>query len=664
MDGTSTPAASPSSEDVRGALGALAGHGQSALWSKDGKALLELPEIRGRVEAASHGDAGAAVRDVLEAAIARVPTRQYRDLLGIVLGLDPATEGMKAQERRRMAGERFRGGERPVRPGTIRQYHEPRALDQLTEALQVPGAGPGEIGSAVVEPQPFTRHAPDFGDPDAARADPASVLGSFVPIEFPGTGRGLTVGRANDMSVRVIVGRKGSGKTLYLRRLQLALRNEQSVYADDVSTRVPSTDQVVRVSRLCPPHEVPTGLWSRLWQVAILRSALSHITQAPLLYAHLDPGDKDALRNAYEGLGGSATIPRSIGTELSDILFQHDGKRALDNLLASVAVDDAEYELGRCINNLPPLCFFVDGLDDEYRHSPSEWLHCQEGLFHQTMRLLRDGRLGSRLHVTVAIRDVVLASLAQSEHATRFLGSSYVANLRWTSELAGKFLIEKVRRLGPNALSRESASPSLGDWLGRETIVDAAGDDAPLVDYLIAHTRAVPRDVVMLGNGLSYEVIRARQSGEQLSDETIRRAVVQLAATFGREQIAIAASQITSRAGRDLAGDAFDAEIYTDTFGGESPYVKSVSTRLLAILAPYGTGEPLTEADLSNLSRDYREQLDRDDAVELLWGNDLLGVETDEGKVVYRYEVPGADLQMPAAALAYHLHPILRSVFE
>jgi hypothetical protein len=55
----------------------------------------------------------------------------------------------------------------------------------------------------------------------------------------------------------------------------------------------------------------------------------------------------------------------------------------------------------------------------------------------------------------------------------------------------------------------------------------------------------------------------------------------------------------------------------------------------LEVLAPYCSGEPLNDEDLRNLVRDYREQLYRNDAVELLWENDLLGVETAEGEVVY-----------------------------
>lgn len=53
-------------------------------------------------------------------------------LLWIVLGLDPRFAGRSARVRREAAGREFRGGEATVGAGTIRQLHEPRALDALT----------------------------------------------------------------------------------------------------------------------------------------------------------------------------------------------------------------------------------------------------------------------------------------------------------------------------------------------------------------------------------------------------------------------------------------------------------------------------------------------------------------------------------------------------
>jgi len=79
----------------------------------------------------------APVIEVLRAAIERIGSKQSRIVLTIVLGLDPEfpLEGTTLTERREAAGRLFRGGSKPVKWGTIRNYHEPRALGLLTIAI-------------------------------------------------------------------------------------------------------------------------------------------------------------------------------------------------------------------------------------------------------------------------------------------------------------------------------------------------------------------------------------------------------------------------------------------------------------------------------------------------------------------------------------------------
>ena len=58
-----------------------------------------------------------------------------------------------------------------------------------------------------------------FGNPDGSRADIEDLISEFV--DFGGNpAYGHLATRANDSMVRVIVGKLGAGKTVYLRRLQ------------------------------------------------------------------------------------------------------------------------------------------------------------------------------------------------------------------------------------------------------------------------------------------------------------------------------------------------------------------------------------------------------------------------------------------------------------
>ena len=70
-----------------------------------------------------------------------------------------------------------------------------------------------------------------FGNPDGARADLDDLLSRFVDFD-DGALYGDLATRANDATVRVVVGKLGAGKTVYLRRLRDFQRRQESVYAD------------------------------------------------------------------------------------------------------------------------------------------------------------------------------------------------------------------------------------------------------------------------------------------------------------------------------------------------------------------------------------------------------------------------------------------------
>jgi hypothetical protein len=64
-----------------------------------------------------------------------VRQRKYRRLLRYVLPLENDCFDMDVEERRTAAGKNLFGGSKEVKPGTIRTYYEPRALDELARVL-------------------------------------------------------------------------------------------------------------------------------------------------------------------------------------------------------------------------------------------------------------------------------------------------------------------------------------------------------------------------------------------------------------------------------------------------------------------------------------------------------------------------------------------------
>src|ERR1700749_2486760 len=104
------------------------------------------------------------------------------------------------------------------------------------------------------------------------------------------------------------------------------------------------------------------------------------------------------------------------------------------------------------------------------------WLKCQEGLFYQVMRLLRDHKLGGRLHVVICIRDIVMSSVYRSEHAPRYYNEPHIRILSWDRGSLLYLLEQKLRRLPPSLLMRRAArgSPTVSDWLRRRAEGPAA----------------------------------------------------------------------------------------------------------------------------------------------------------------------------------------------
>jgi len=224
----------PSEQEVRAGLAALVRVGPTALWGSETHALFEIPAVRRRIAHPSDTEAPQVVQEALEAGIDRVRSHQYRHLLMIVLGLDPATRDLSARERRKIAGEQFRGRNKPVAAGTIRTYHEPRALDDLAAillALDVDGV-PADIKRAPV-PQPLASQLTCFvigpiGNAFAAHGSPTretyeDSLHVMAEVIEPACAKyGLSPVRADSLA------RAGEITTQIFRRL----RDDDVVIAD------------------------------------------------------------------------------------------------------------------------------------------------------------------------------------------------------------------------------------------------------------------------------------------------------------------------------------------------------------------------------------------------------------------------------------------------
>jgi hypothetical protein len=431
-----------------------------------------------------------------------------------------------------------------------------------------------------------------------------------------------TATRSGHRGVRVLVGRKGSGKTVYLRRFQASVAIEDSVLATPIEQRTPPTEHIIEFSHWRRGHNL-TESWSQVWRAAILRSVTTHVLFSKHLSSYGEPECRTALADLSAQLIPEVNTPRGPYNQLSEIIAAHGSPQELERMLRMPAWGDMEYWLGEFIRDAPPIFFYLDAVDEEFKASPHYWMRCQQGLFYQVMRLLRDPMFGSRLHIVISVRDNVFSSVLRSEHATRYRTDPHIKLLTWNRIAIDYFLHRKLERLDAQFLMEGSGDRRLIDWLGRETVENSARHlEEPLGDYLVRHTRLLPRDIILLGNALTDAVVRAKKAGKDAVDEAEIREVVSKVATWcGKEQLEICGNQILG----DLIPHGAARKSELQPYTSDQEYERHISGRIADIIS--GLGEDQFDGEtLGLLAEMGREELGESiDLPSVLWQNGLLG---------------------------------------
>jgi hypothetical protein len=289
------------------------------------------------------------------------------------------------------------------------------------------------------------------------------------------------------------------------------------------------------------------------------------------------------------------------------------------------------------------------------------WLRCQEGLFYQVMRLLRDAKLGGRLHIVICIRDLVLSSVFRSEHQTRYREEPHISLLKWDRTAVLYFLQRKIEQLEAKYFT---ADPDLGrtltSWLGLSSIHNRGRNiDEPIEQYLLRHTRLLPRDIVTLGNYLCREISKNKTYTNILSpNEIVETCVHNAAKVFGDEQLTICGNQISSNIMPEHAATHGYSEVYT----GDKEHIRRVTDDLKTLVRAIGKDhflwrELMEQKDLSRSLFD-----DRADPFSVIWQNGLLGYLEETGtrkRVVFYSEDAMDDFNLPEGKTEYVFHSCL-----
>lgn len=493
-----------------------------------------------------------------------------------------------------------------------------------------------------------------FGTPDGSRASIDTVMHDFVDLESIASFGALAT-RADDATVRVIVGKMGAGKTVYMRRLFSHQDSSNAVYADAPQQTLPQTDLIVQVCNWYP-RAFLTEKWMHLWGRAILRSLATHLMASPEMAQHVSPETAEELQRYYGDLIGEFRRPRSIYSAMREIISSHNSGNHLSRYLENPAWDDLEDALAEVLRNSRPVFFYLDAVDDTFNAAPFYWLRCHEGLFLQVMQLLRDSKFGSRLHVVICVRDLVLSSIFQSEHAPRYHGEPHIRLLDWTSEAIEYLLLSKLERLAPRYKMAPDVPNPVQAWLGASWVHnERRGIDENLLEYLIRHTRLIPRDIVSLGNELSRVVLEQKAAGRsEIPPEALRMAVAESSKRFGDSQLAQCASQIAA----DTMPRHAAALGFSDGYISSQEYAASVRDQMKLIISSIGVDRFKASAlkAMDDLSRDQFQDSTRVSSV--LWQNGLLGY-TDRDEFKFFTSPETGEFDIPDDAEEYVFHPCL-----
>ena len=418
-----------------------------------------------------------------------------------------------------------------------------------------------------------------FGNPDGSRTEITDMMSEFIVFDKKYFSSG--VASPDELKTRVIVGAKGSGKTVYLRRMQANLKLNTSRYVNEIEQEVPATDLVVKFGQCFSGTEI-TEKWMYVWKFAILRAVISNILKNDEWNKDVSDNDKKRLLEYQDVIYPPYRVPMTIYSEVRNILSHYSTRNLFNEYAEMREWDEVEIIVGKIIRTLPPIYFFVDSVDEEYAHAPMFWLRCQKGLFYRVMRLLRKNIYGNKLHVIICIRDNVMASICESEHHTRYVNEEHVKLLNWNYMTIQYFFDRKIANLKNCYFINEDQKKTIFNWLNIKMIYNKYRDiEEPIEQYVLRHTRLLPRDIVIVGNSLAE--IKRMKIDSPTTDvcRVIRKKVAECAKTFGNELLQICANQINNNEMPKGAADREYAEVYTSI----KEYEESTTQKMKVILS-------------------------------------------------------------------------------
>jgi hypothetical protein len=406
-----------------------------------------------------------------------------------------------------------------------------------------------------------------FGDADASRVDFIKLKNSYINLSSTDK---QSIDDTLDTSVRVIVGRKGSGKTLYLRAIQDHFRRinddqKGTVYVTDIDNTPPDTSLIVKITAWFDKNDADADeIWRGIWKMVFLRATVSHLFYSIDLEHYISNKQKGIFVANFSKILPRIKAPTSIFNQLTSLLATFNSPKDLQNFMYLDEWGALEYQLNLLLKNSPPIYFFIDQLDDDFAHAPYHWLKCQYGLFATMFRFIRTNTFGGRLHIIACIRELVYSYILHSQDGNKYLAESKIKVLRWDFNLAMHFLDKKVEFLNDYYFKNASDSKTVENFFGLKniTLKRNNGHIEQIHPYILRHTMLMPRDIINIGNIYTEKCIN--NLSELHSEAALKEAVKYVAMQIAKEQMIIACILISTKWIYNGAVENGALNIYTD----------------------------------------------------------------------------------------------------
>lgn len=465
-----------------------------------------------------------------------------------------------------------------------------------------------------------------FGNPDGAGLDKDELIHGYITNdESLQTSTGNKIGKKH-----IIVGAKGAGKTFYLRKIREELSRQKKGYLLEIDREFPMTYQIEAFSSKMPSRN-RGEIWKAIWRMALMRALTSHLLEnSDWHHGDLDEELARSLRTRRDNLFPEDTVPMLMGTAIKRIITEHPEKESIESYVSKPDWNDLRFIIRKCVNKIENIYFFIDSIDEEYENNPEFWKYVQEGLFFEMLRLEQDKPFGDNVQLYVAIRDDLVASLVERAQYGIYLGN--IQKLSWNWKEMKKFFSFKIQNLDDGCFMLDEGEKDIGRWLSITDIEDIwTGARANIMDYILDHTRLLPRDLIEMGNALA-EIKFYDDSGTSIED-AVQQCVQDTARSFGNELASICANKLH----RELMPFISRGQ---GSYSSDQEYNASPRLVLLNLINEH-LGKRMKWSDLERFETRLHDNMPDNThfVLNVLWQNGMIGYlhKNSHGKMIEKY---------------------------